>query len=759
MKHYCSRKILLISHQLSRTGAPIALLNVARLLREEGNVLTLISLEDGPLRDEFESMGANVSIETDILKRWEEFIPFFEGFDLVFCNTIVTFEAIHVLNFTNVPTVWWIHEPKEYFDMVSDVLPDFSKLKENIHIWAVNESNRAYIKDTYHRKTVLIPLYIPDKKTDDELSQRDKVRFLCVGMYCYTKGQDLLIEALRNLDDDVISRVEIAFCGDEEHSDETYLSQVKQAEENLPIKRIGSLSQEDLHDAMRKSDYLICPSRMESFSMVTAEAMMLGLPVLLSDGCGILNVMEDYPDVFPKENVDAIAESICRAVQLRTDENLYLEKKNAVRRIYEDVFSRERFREKLFGTLESYMPKKRLVFLTGNYDVLDIFTLRLEKAFEEMGYEVFDFDCSDLKKSMPKFGTFLKEGPANATFTFNFYSTFMELADKKVVWEQYSIPTITYLMDHPFCFDENLQKLKENSIVLCPDKNHMNYVTRFYPNVPVCGFLGHGGIEKHLNKKSMKDRKIEVLYAGGISAPNVEKIRPDYSKYDFDARLIGDETFAYLCEHPNETTEDILEEMLKVHGISMSDEELRTFIFDMHYVDLQIVSYFREKTVRSLAEAGVPVTLYGFGWENFDWIQTLNVDYRGRVSAFEIIDLMADAKIVLSTMTWFKDGTHDRVFNGQLQGAFAITDTSKYMKEEFTGLYPDEVNISEKEDAAEVGFFELEEIHKLPQMIKALLIDDERLEALAHRGYEKAVAAHSWEERAKELDRDLLLYL
>ena len=36
------------------------------------------------------------------------------------------------------------------------------------------------------------------------------------------------------------------------------------------------------------------------------------------------------------------------------------------------------------------------------------------------------------------------------------------------------------------------------------------------------------------------------------------------------------------------------------------------------------------------------------------------------MSADKIVDLMYDSKIVLNTMTWFKDGTHDRVFNGML---------------------------------------------------------------------------------------------
>ena len=86
LKHYCSRKILLISHQLSRTGAPIALLNVARLLREEGNEIVLISLDEGPLREDFESMGISVSIETEILKNGKPISPFLK--DLIWCSAI-----------------------------------------------------------------------------------------------------------------------------------------------------------------------------------------------------------------------------------------------------------------------------------------------------------------------------------------------------------------------------------------------------------------------------------------------------------------------------------------------------------------------------------------------------------------------------------------------------------------------------------------------------------------------------------------------
>ena len=756
MKHYCSRKILMITHQLSRTGAPIALLNVARLLREEGNEIDLISLDHGPLKEEFEAIGISVSVENEMLQKWETYLPIFESYDLVFCNTIVTYEAVHILNHSNVPAVWWIHEPKEYFDMISEVLPDISNLKSNIHLWSVSPANQAYLKSTYGADSTIFSLFVNEfeTKSEEKSITNSKVKYLCVGAYSYTKGQDLLLQAVASLEEKIRNEIEVYFCGDEDTSDFKYVNLVKDAEKDNPIFRLGSLSQKELFQKMTEADYLICPSRMEAMPTVAAEAMMMSLPAVLSDGCGILKMLEEYPLVFEKENVEALRNAIENTVELRKRDDYDCLKKK-MRQFYESHFSKECYRKQLFELLESYVPKKRLVFLTGNYDVLDIFTLQLEAAFKDMGYEVFDFDCSNLEKTLPEFGSFLGKGPVNAAFTFNFFSTFMEVSDKRIVWEQYGIPMITYLMDHPFCFDPNLKKLGDNNIVLCPDKNHMNYVNGFYPNVPICGFLAHGGIEKHKDKKPMKDRSIQVLYAGGISAPNAEKIKPNFSKYSFDAKSIGEEAYSYLCKHPECTTEDALQMMLAQHNIVMDDDELSTFIFEMHYVDLLVVSHFREKTVRTLAEAGVPITLFGFGWENYDWIKELNVDYRGRVSSFDIIDCMADAKIVLSTMTWFKDGTHDRVFNGQLQGAFAITDTSKYMTEEYVGIYPDDINHAE----AEIGFFELDEIDKLPKMITTLLEDEKGLEMMAKRGYEKAKAHHSWEERAKELDRDLLLYM
>ena len=280
----------------------------------------------------------------------------------------------------------------------------------------------------------------------------------------------------------------------------------------------------------------------------------------------------------------------------------------------------------------------------------------------------------------------------------------------------------------------------------------MNYVSRFYPNIPIVGYLPHGGKETGGAKPPIKERNIDVLYAGGLSSSFAEKMIPDLSKYsDINVKKVCETTYQRLIEYPHRTTEEVLEEVLLEQGIQYEDTKLAEVIADLHFIDLYAVSYFREKTIRILAESGIEIMLYGAGWENCSWINRPNVSYGGRVSAEEIVEKMKDAKIVLSTMTWFKDGTHDRVFNGMLQGAVTVSDTSVYMKEEFCGfLHSDQI------DERELVMFELPEISSLPAQMKELLKDDLLLQDIADRGYRKAKENHTWQNRAKELKTDIL---
>lgn len=414
----------------------------------------------------------------------------------------------------------------------------------------------------------------------------------------------------------------------------------------------------------------------------------------------------------------------------------------------------EIFDQAFWDAKHRFLPKEhvtgRLVFMTGVYDTLDIFAYELMKEFRQLGYEVMEFHSSDMQRSLALLSDYIKE-PVTAVITFNNLGFNMELVEGKNIWDELGIWCINILMDHPFCHKAALDHAPAHAIVLCPDKNHMNYVQRFYPQIPITGFLPHAGKEKAQQLKPIAERCVDVIYAGGLSRKFAYEMMPDFSQFSFDAKQIADQALADVIAHPDKTSEQAIEEALLAAQIVLSDDELCDFIEKIHYIDLLAVSHYREATVRALVEAGIDVTLYGTGWEDCDWLNAPNLHFMGRISADAVIDCMMDAKIVLNTMTWFKDGTHDRVFNGMLSGAVAVSDSSIYMKEEFCGDIAD--------DKAELLLFELEEIDQLPLKVKELLADAKRMQQIADLGRQKALAHHTWKARALELQEDLLSQL
>lgn len=394
---------------------------------------------------------------------------------------------------------------------------------------------------------------------------------------------------------------------------------------------------------------------------------------------------------------------------------------------------------------------KRLIFFVGVYDTLDIFTYELQKEFEKMQYETMLFDVRKTEESIQQLAKFIKR-PVKAAITFNNLGFNMELRKGKNIWEELQIPCINILMDHPFCYLPALKNAPANAVVLCTDRNHMKYLERFYKTIPVIGYLPHAGKEISEKKIPIRDRSIDVMYAGNLSRSFAANIVPDLGKYsEFNAEKVCKRAYDDLIEHTYKTTEQAIEESLLAEGVILNEDELNQVISDLHFIDLYVVSYYREKTVRILAEKGIDILLYGAGWESCEWIARPNVHYEGKVPAADVVVKMQDAKIVLSTMTWFKDGTHDRVFNGMLQGAVTVSDTSVYMKEEFCGfLEPD------GSDQRDMVLFELESIDQLPEQVQELLEDVDKAQKIADRGYQKARALHTWRARAEELERDLL---
>lgn len=393
--------------------------------------------------------------------------------------------------------------------------------------------------------------------------------------------------------------------------------------------------------------------------------------------------------------------------------------------------------------------KKTVIYFVGIYDTLDLFTEQLKAAFEGMGYVSFVYDARFEQQSKAALLQLLQEADAEMHFefsciTFNNLGYNLELSDGDNVWEYYGIPYIDILMDHPFHYWKPLDRMPSTASVLCTDRNHVKYIRRFFPGIHKAAFLPHAGVELGSHHKPLAERGIDVLYAGALPIYTVAKMIPDLNSIpEVDGQDMAQEVLSELVHHPKRTTEDVIEDYLKGRCSDISDQRLREITVQMRFLDSYATSFFREQAVRILVENGIHVTAYGTGWDQCDWSDNPYLTYGGKVMAPQILPLMNDAKIVLNTMTWFKSGAHDRIFNGMLAGAAVVTDDSTYLRREFT-------------DGRELVMFSLKEMKSLPERVFDLFGHMQSAQQMADVGYQAAKENHTWKNRAEVIEEEIL---
>lgn len=395
---------------------------------------------------------------------------------------------------------------------------------------------------------------------------------------------------------------------------------------------------------------------------------------------------------------------------------------------------------------------RRLIFFTGVYDTLDLFTAQFVKAFKRMGYETLQIDTRDMGKGLAALAGFVSS-PVTAAITFNNLAFHMEVVSGKNIWEELQIPCINILVDHPGLYQKALESVPSNAIVLCIDRKHMGYLQRFYPNISTIGFLPHGGKLSEQKVIPIGEREIDVLYAGGLSRKYVAGILPDFRQFAFHAKAVADQAYERMITDTDLTIEEAVERTLLQQGIVITDEQLSDFISKIHYIEMLAVSYYRENLIRTLLNHGFRVHLYGQGWEICDFVNHPNLIWKGMTSPQEVIVKMQHSKFVLNTTTWFKDGAHERIFNGMLAGAVAVTDETIYLREEFQGYD------AAGADNAELIMFSLKEMDRLAEILCDLLKQPDKMQQIADNGRKKAELWHTWECRAKELHEELLVNL
>lgn len=143
------------------------------------------------------------------------------------------------------------------------------------------------------------------------LGMKEEKVILSVGQFIHRKGYDVLLKAIKNLDDSV----------------GVYIVGGKPTEEYLKLKEqldlehvhfMAFMPKDKLANYYKAADLFVLPTREDIWGLVVNEAMAYGLPVITTDKCvaGIEMVKDGVNgQIIPGEDVTALAEGIKNALE------------------------------------------------------------------------------------------------------------------------------------------------------------------------------------------------------------------------------------------------------------------------------------------------------------------------------------------------------------------------------------------------------------------------------------------------------------
>nr|MCR4717997.1 glycosyltransferase family 4 protein [Lachnospiraceae bacterium] len=342
-------KYLLITHQLTRTGAPQALLNLADRLSKKGNVMILCPEMGESFREVLE-LGYPVAIAPKYWERKFVFKGFAKKFDMVVANTVLNFPAVMILDGEKLPVYWWIHEHKSYFDYGKGEIPNPNSFKDNIHTLAVGDVVKDILKEEFDYDAELFSYgvkdYSDELKNVDTPAKSRPLNFLIIGPVTKEKGQDLFLRAYMSLPNGVKDRLRVTFIGAMPD-----INMAKQLNDAIEKEKNLSYLVPMPHDALMKmlaqSDGIIVPSRFEMLSTVSVEAMSLNKLVISANAGGISSYINSGENgyVYETENTASLNQLLTRLTVDGREKLIMLGE--ASRKIYDEVFSESAFDKRI----------------------------------------------------------------------------------------------------------------------------------------------------------------------------------------------------------------------------------------------------------------------------------------------------------------------------------------------------------------------------------------------------------------------------
>ncbi|MDR1280052.1 MAG: glycosyltransferase [Opitutaceae bacterium] len=406
------RRILFVSHDGSKSGAPLLGLNICKQFKKMGCLVSIILLKDGPLRNDFNDIG-EVFIKNHYKTRaFRKLLQalYNNGVRDVFLNTIVSGYYAAILKELGYHIVTLVHEmafsikQMGLHDNARSILQGSDKIvvpslvvstsweaarlpipRSLLHV--LPQGNYSQIEIIDEEKFRL------RKKIRDKFNLPSKTRIiLAVANLESRKRPDTFLEVARKI------RMENKDCFfiwigyfDDKIIESLYLRHPMQ-EASAYCRFIGFC--DDISDYYAAADLFFLPSSSDAFPTVVLMAINHALPVLLCRGCtGAADLLEKAPGGMIEEySTDGFSQE---AIRILFDQQLYGNIQSYLRTVARQIPSFRQYVIELLGLISD--PIRKVTCIIPNYNYSSYLPQRLESIFQQT-YPIFDIvfldDCS-----------------------------------------------------------------------------------------------------------------------------------------------------------------------------------------------------------------------------------------------------------------------------------------------------------------------------------------------------------------------------
>lgn len=375
------------------------------------------------------------------------------------------------------------------------------------------------------------------------------------------------------------------------------------------------------------------------------------------------------------------------------------------------------------------------VCLITNYNLYESkrhFCQKLAEALERASVETLVIDTKEeaidvsLAKKIQSF-------QPDLTCSFN---TLEPLYEDQFLWDLLKIPHLAFLVDPAF-YSINLIN-SPYSIVSCVDRDDVNSILgEGFQNV---FFMPHA-VERDLFDQPREKKAYEAVFIGTCyDYENLEKMWKRDLALPLQ-RILG-EAIEIFEESPRINLDEALKEAWSHSNLTPNPQ----YILELyHYLDSYTRGKDRINLIKSLE--GVDIHIFGTlskdtpgaekGWkEYFEGYPSVHV--HDSVNLAQSFQILRQSKLCLNSMPFFKNGSHERVFNGYACDCLPLTTENCFMRELFV-------------EGEDICFYFKKVQPEANIQIRKILKDEEWRSSMVEKGKSKVRKSHTWDQRAREL--------